>query len=332
MSAFFDFRKQGMPRKRANTTVTGNSTRTKSSTFKRARTPSRKKRTFKRKSRKAPKRGSVQSLNRRVTKIARGLAANQGTLTHRELHVGIFNVPQYQAAFFQQICSSFARLEGTLTDVPMYDSSTAQVVSNDFTVATTQMGFNFERTTITTSIVNNSTAGIVIRAGFMTVNDDTSFGPLAAWNAGLTDASLTSTDPLLKLSDSGVLKDLWHFIPGGAKTMTLSPGGRLNISTSLGQFTYQRATSDADALTYRKDNKPLVLVIHAHGVLQKDTSLAQLNYSQCSVTVESLVTRTIKYAAGADVRRTVTRNVETSTFTNGGAQVNQPEAVLQSFT
>ena len=315
-------------RRRAHTAISGNATRRKRPATRRPRAMRRKKRT---KRKRTTKGASIVQLKRRVTKIARGLASNQGTLTHRQLHVSTFTVPQYQAAFFQQVLSSIVRLEGVLTAVPMYDSSSTSVVSNDFTSKTTQMAFNFDRTVVKTAITNRNKGGIVLTAGYMTVNDDTINGPLAAWNAGLVDGSLTATDPLLRLSDSQVLQDLWHFVPGSRKQVTLSPGGRLDISTVLGQFTYQRATADADLLSYRRDYKPLVLVCHCHGVLQNDElEPSELNYTQASVHVESLVVRTMLYAAGMDLKRTVTANTETSEFSNTGVQVNQPEAVIQA--
>lgn len=325
MASFFDFRRQGAAKRRAKTAVSGNATRRKTLSRKK----SKRKRTFKgKKSRKS----SVKTLSRKVAKLSKGLAANTGTLVHRQLHVDSVSVPEGQSVFDGIILSSASRLIGALSAVPYYDSSTNNVVTADPTSRSYQNAYTFARTSYACTLINNATIGCTIRCGIMVPREDTNAGPVSAFLSGVADISISPTSPLVRLSDSQVLQDVWQWMPGSYKEVTLSPGGRYDLKASEGSFKYQLATVEADPLTYRKDDKPAVLVYQVMGVIASDSALkSEINFTECSLTVKALVVRTITYPAGAAIRRVVLSNTETSLFTNGGTVIQQPEAVQQTF-
>lgn len=337
MAGFFNFRKQGplmFRAPRAKTFVSGNSTRTKRSVT----GPSRKrKRTFKgkRKSTRKGKSSTLTRLSKRVSVLSKGVDASTGTLTHRALYVASFSVPIGGSKVGQLIMNSFARNAAALTVVPYFDSSTGTIVNVDVSSPLYQNAFRFSSTFIKATLLNNTMTSIQLRVGIMIPRNDTAFGPLAAFSAGLTDIGISAVDPLVRFSDSQALKDLWSWAPGTFKMVTLSPGGHYDISMSLPAYDYEVATSQLEEdVSYKVADRPAVLVYQALGAMHTDVKdHTEINYGEANVTVTAIVTRKITYAAGANIQRTILVNDDTSsTFTTGGVQANQPVAGLQSLT
>lgn len=327
MSSFLGrFKFQGPRPRKAVNFVSGNLTRRRTA----SRRKISRKRTFKGKSRKGSRKRSVTSLSRRVTALAKGVDASTGRLTHRWFHVESFTVPQGESKLAQMVLNSLPRLEEVLENVPFYDSSTNTIKDINAKSPQFQNAFQFQRTSIKVSMINNQNTSIMLRVGIMVPKNDTNVGPVAAFDAGVADIQLTNNHPLIRFSDAQTLQDLWKFSPGTFKTITLSPGAHYDINMVLPAFEYQVATADADTLTYRRDFQPAVLVYQGIGAIHTDTDIhTEINYSECNVTVTAVVVRKIMYNAGANIQRSVLKNNEVSSFTNQGVQVNQPTSFKQ---
>lgn len=275
--------------------------------------------------------GRLTAVNRRLNNLSRQVSSNTGTLIHRTLLIKHVSCPEGKSQFDQVILNSSTRLTNSLQAVPFFDPATNAIVTANPTLNSFQQGYRVASTSSKVVITNNSIAGTRIRVGVLVPREDTSQGPTSSFTSGCTDIGISDDDPLVRLSDSQVLTDLWKFQPGTYKEMTLSPGAKYETTISAGGFLFNLATLDADDLTYRKDYKAQVLVVQTLGnVMHSVGASSEINYGECSLDITALTSRVFKYAAGADIRRVAFLDTERTTMTSG-IQANQPSATRQNF-
>lgn len=280
----------------------------------------------------------IKKLKAQVDRLAVGVKAATGNLTHRYKHfhhsssgVGLSNTTQV-------ILCDKAQLQTCLNFMPYYDSGTNSVIEVDSNNKAFASGIEVKSTSITVKITNNLQVSTHIRVALMSPTGDTGLGPVACFESGLlvqgkpASAANTGKDnPLVRWSDSQQLVDMWKNIPGTYKDVILSPGAIYEAKAQLPCYNYEQRTTANDGLQYRVADRACVLMIQQRGNVRQDFSTpGQMNFGANTIQVEALVVRKFEYAAGADIRCSQYHSTEGSLL-GTLLQCNQPNTETRSI-
>lgn len=177
---------------------------------------------------------------------------------------------------------------------------------------------------------NNYKVPCVYEAYIFGPIQDTSTSPVTAWTNGLSDnpgnaiVALSSTSPLVFLSDSGNVKKLYKVLV--KKRMVLQPGQELEISYTLKNGTYDNSLGDLDTATYQARLLSMSACANVKGVLGHDTTITT-EFGLVAAGVDIRVDRRIiiEYPCALPLRYVEVSN-SLDTFTNNGIVSEMPQA------
>lgn len=291
--------------------------------------------TFKKRTSKRKRKGTtVKTLAKRVTKLSKSVETGLADLTHRKLSLGTFSTAVGKQLTASVTINNQGAVNDSLSAVPYFDSSTNTIVTIDASdnASTYQRSYLFKYQSVRVKLTNNYTTPCTVDARLVVPTHDTSVTPISAYLAGLIDVGSPDPDGLLTLlSDSQVYNDMWKSQVG--KKATIQPGETLVLFAPLGAMNFEIQTAEADSLQFRKDEKPMALMIRLQGPVGHDSvDSTQLSYLKASLQYEIEVIRKIEYQAGLSIKRfiAVEDNIQTA-FTNQGQVAQKPVGGLQGF-
>lgn len=299
------------------------------STFTRRKRP---RRSYKSKGSRRTKRSTVTKLSKRVSKLSHEVGASLGKLTHRNLFSWSLTVDQNKSLTHDVVISARGQVAQPLKALPFYVAATNSIQVVDATLGGFQREYQFTSTSVKCVLRNNYRVPVQVRSCFVVPKSDTGVGPTEAFEDGLLDAGLLDPESsLIRWSDSQVYTDLWRSISGSFKDVILLPGEQILMSTNLGSFDYQIATTLEDTQTYRVADKPISLMVQIRGIIAHDSvDVTQHGLSGAALDISLEVIRKITYNAGASIERSVLLD-QTTDFSNSAIVAATPAAALQSF-
>lgn len=190
--------------------------------------------------------------------------------------------------------------------------------------------FRFETIYSSMSIVNNYQVPCKATIYLVEPKGDTSVTPTTAFTDGLTDVGgISSTSPLVYLTDSPVFNELWRIVKSTSKR--IEPGRGLTLTHSVKNLLYDPAYHDSHTSTYKKSEAAYSFIIMVEGLLAHDTAANEQGISFAGVDYVLDSKWVVKYDAGVDlIQYTITDNSDT--FTNAAVMSAKPVADNQSYS
>lgn len=159
---------------------------------------------------------------------------------------------------------------------------------------------------------------------------DTSISAFTAYTNGLVDQGnpLPSSSPLLKITDSHELNDLWNLKRVVKKT--LQPGQSCFGVSSTPAFPYNLATVDEQTMTFQRKYGGHGWLFKIEGVLGHDSIATEQGVVPCGVDMLADITYKFTYDAGKDVHDiSIFDNAQE--FTNVGRISSKPLTAQQNY-
>lgn len=302
----------------------GKTVRVQKSTFNQ---PTNKKRVYKKKT------ARQATLKNEVKEIKKQMGMDTGTHIHRQFAtarlIGAINV---QSRYSIESIST-TRIEDVLARLQYYDpSNPGTLLTASGNTGTYHKEFMFQSVYSKVSVHNNYDIPCNIRIYACRVKKDTGITPETAYTSGITDVSTVSaSNTKMFLTDSDIFNDLWKI--EATQMKALMPGESAQLSIGTKSFTYDPSLTDSHALTYQRSFKGLAFLIRIEGALGHDTVQSEVAPVQSGVDIQWVNTYTVKYQAGADIKRiTVDQGAVASSFTNFGVVGVRPTSNNQNYS
>lgn len=263
------------------------------------------------------------SLQKQINSLKKTQKNNQGMLTYRWRTTGRILAAVNQQTFSSLVATSVTSLETVLSQLRYYDpAAPGSLVTADGTTGSYQKDFLFTLQSVIGLVRNNYQSPAKVTIYVFQVKDDTSINPPSAFANGLADVSnATETSPLVYVSDSDQLSDLWKIVK--TYKCILQPGEEYEVSYSTPKFRYDPSLTDSHPDSYQRRYKAYAIVARVEGVVGHDSSVDE--QGMLAAGIDWVVKRTwkVSYDAGGDIDFVYVNDTSDS-FTNGGLVSQKP--------
>lgn len=282
---------------------------------------SRKRKTYK----KGPRKFRGRTLKSKVRDLTKQVNASTGKLIYRTRNTDRVLASVNEQSWLSMYSDSISNLETVLGQLRFFDpSNPGTLLTGNGSTGTYQREYHFKTIYFNGTFRNNYQVPVKLKVYILKVKLDTSITPLAALDNGLTDNSnVTKNNPLVSMSDSDQLTDLWKIHK--VHTKFLNPGMQCSVIHSEKDIMYSPDLSDNHTSSYQKKNKSFYVVASVEGVLGHDTTADEQGFLQAGVDMSWDVKYEVRYDAGADLVYFYNSNSSDS-FTNGGLTSSMPVA------